>query len=1201
MKRVLKSTLSIVLALTMVLSSASVGLSEVDFKDVFKIEVNAAGTLDESDETSAIYKQEWSVSSPVSDGDGRFSVDVYLKTNYPTSSIQFEIENTNEAALSFEQVTLGDAVPLYYGAEIIYNESSSLCCIVPGDISEDTSYSSIEGVIATITYKVLCKNNVQINIKNDPCTLENRSGTLIAARVDNLANSDVYLGQTVIIGEAVSLGSSEHNYQYTKDYDTNTKTGVCSVCGDTITVDMVSADYLAFELNEDGESYCVTDFYYSTTFTKIEIPDTYNDLPVTSIGAKSFLECAFTQITIPDSVTNIGDYAFLYCPSLTEINVVEGNPNYCSENGVLFNKDKTTLIQYPMGKKDKSYSITDSVTNIGEMAFGYCTSLTSIVIPDSVTSIGSEAFFMCVSLTSITIPNSVTSVGSEAFCSCVSLTSINIPDSVTSIGEYAFVGCFNLTYAIIPDSVTYIGEEAFYYCYCLNDVFYSGTEAEWNSLTSQTEGIIPSSTTVHFNDYEHNCSGELGWVTEKQFTCTENGIVSLECSDCSQVLESVEIQAACVLKYFEITSEYVEEYEGLSMVEPTCKSDGSISSVCEVCGKDATREIPASDDWHSYNYDEWIVDVEPTCGASGSKSYHCEYCDAKTNITEIEPTGEHTYSTEWTIDKEATCVEEGSKSHHCLYCEAKSDVTVIEATGEHTYGDWELTIKPTCEEYGEAERTCTVCGDIQNSMDYDGELDIIEPLGHTYTGDLIVTLKPTCTEEGEGYRECDTCGSEGLEFVAKTGHTFDEWEVVRTSCLEDGYSKRVCSCCGAVQIKDTDGKIILDESYITYDSGSGAYIVSVGYPGAESIEITFGDISGTSDIFIIFYEDGSYQQVDVADYSYSTYTFTGDYIAFGVSALFSSCCIEIESAVAYTEPEENLEATGHNYVIDSYDADHPHTKVYKCSYCGETKTETATFLNCLECNFTFTALDVSSYKVISYIGTGSAAVIPGEYNNCTVTTIANGCFKGNTTITSVEIGNGVTTIGSLAFMNCTSLERVIIPASVTSIGANAFYGFTGTIYCFNGSTAHQYAIDNSIPYVLMSFSGKGTTKVDYVDFLVRTSIQCCDDLTELFEMSDSVLAVPMASYVYGNLELYGTGTVITVFDGDTYVGDFTLIVEGDTNGDSVCDVLDCAQIALVTNGHTTLDGAYAEAADSNSDDIIDVNDYSAIVNTALAS
>ena len=172
-----------------------------------------------------------------------------------------------------------------------------------------------------------------------------------------------------------------------------------------------------------------------TCLQSVTIPNS-----VTIIGDEAFSECySLESITIPNSVRNIGNNAFSGC----NICFFICNSTYFQNDDVcLFNKDKTAIVSRI--KDCVNYIIPNSVTKIGDGAFRWCKSLQSVTIPNSVTSIGYEAFSGCESLKSVTIPNSVTKIGNYAFSSCESLQSVTIPNSVTKIGDGAFRFCTHL-------------------------------------------------------------------------------------------------------------------------------------------------------------------------------------------------------------------------------------------------------------------------------------------------------------------------------------------------------------------------------------------------------------------------------------------------------------------------------------------------------------------------------------------------------------------------------------------------------------------------------------------------------------------------------------------------------------------------------------------------------------------------------------
>ncbi len=274
---------------------------------------------------------------------------------------------------------------------------------------------------------------------------------------------------------------------------------------------------------EEGVTTIGEDAFYDSCkkLTSVKLSDT-----ITTIGNCAFYLCTeLDNITIPDSVTSIGDNAFTFCHNLEKIElsanvkhigsspfsgcrnlkaiIVHSNNEYFSndENGVLFDKDKTKLIQYPRGNTKTIYVIPETVKSIGSYAFESSNNLEKVTLPNGVEDFGVEVFWCCEKLTNITIPNSVTEIERGMFYHCKNLTNITIPDSVTSIYSNAFNGCEKL-----------------------EDVYYSGTKEQWGNITISSGNDYLTNATIHYHYNNHSYNEAVS-----NPTCTEQGYTTYTC------------------------------------------------------------------------------------------------------------------------------------------------------------------------------------------------------------------------------------------------------------------------------------------------------------------------------------------------------------------------------------------------------------------------------------------------------------------------------------------------------------------------------------------------------------------------------------------------------------------------------------------------------------------------------------------------
>ncbi len=264
-----------------------------------------------------------------------------------------------------------------------------------------------------------------------------------------------------------------------------------------------------------------------------------------TIGDEAFKSTCLSEVSIPSAVSNIGERAF-ETNQIEKINVDENNQYYTSIDGVLFNKSETEIIDYPNYTQAESYAVPQSVTSIGEYAFGGdIPSLKTVIIPDtvteiengafmdfcgleyidipnSVTEISDNAFNGCSQLASITIPNSVTEIGDSAFRYCSSLKSVSLTEGLKSIGDYAFSGAYELSSITLPNSLNYISPTAFFYsenfCEYLTDV--------GNPYFSVTDGVLYSKDKTELVSYPYGKKGNEYSVLQGTESIGDYAIVS---------------------------------------------------------------------------------------------------------------------------------------------------------------------------------------------------------------------------------------------------------------------------------------------------------------------------------------------------------------------------------------------------------------------------------------------------------------------------------------------------------------------------------------------------------------------------------------------------------------------------------------------------------------------------------------------------
>ncbi|MGA2750209.1 MAG: leucine-rich repeat protein [Verrucomicrobiota bacterium] len=776
---------------------------------------------------------------------------------------------------------------------------------------------------------------------------------------------------------------------------------------------------------------------------------------VRSIGVSAFDSCPLTSVTIPNSVTNIGGYAFEYT-SLTNVTLPV---SLATIGDYVFNSCASlTDITIPI-----------SVNSIGDGAFDSC-GLTNVIIPNSVTNIGDEAFanssltnltmgsgllvigvdaFISCPLVSVTIPNSVTSIGAFAFYSCTALTNVILGNNVATIGDYAFNSC-SMTSVTIPNSVTNLGGSVFDACSALAQIKVDSG----NLFYASQDGVLFNQSLTTLIQYPGGLSG--GYSIPSSVTA----IGDVAFGNCP--LTSVTIPAG-VISIGGGAFYFCTRLAGVN-IPPSVTSIGG--GAFYGCASLTSITIPAS--------------------VTNLASLVFDDCQSLTEIT-VDP-GNLFYSSLSGVlfDKGQTTLLEYPGGRVGSYAVPNGVVSIAANAFEACINLTSVTIPDSVTSI--AAQTFSACASLTNAVIGDGVTNIGAAAFENCDNLATVTMGDSVSTIGEyAFLNCYKLASVYFEGNAPAA----DW----TLFYQD------------------------NNPTVYYLIGtSGWYINFDGAPSQElpSILISASSTYGSVPFTVNFTSAGD----DSYGYPISSWSWDfGD----------DSTSTNRNPSHTYTTPGT------YSVVLLSGNAE-------GVPIAG---AETSIYVALLP--FTFTTNN-GTITITGYIGPGGAVNIPDTFYGLPVTSIATEAFYNRTNLTSITIPGGVTNIGDYAFESCASLTNITIPDGITSIGEGTFEGTGFTDIAIPGSVTNigpsafalcanltSITISNSVTGIGdFTFAWTGLTNVSIPNSVTSIGNYAFDDCVNLAGVTISGGATGIGEGAF----YYCTSLAnVTLGNGVTSIGD----------------------------------------------------------------